>query len=86
MDDPVRGTLFRASDGEWYPLKLADMSHKTDAVVWWNTKGRFYGAKDPQVREWMLDPGNYTLDYFSINRAAGAKLGNAGVNYLPPAR
>ncbi len=26
------------------------MAHIKDAVVWWNEKGRFYGAKAPEVR------------------------------------
>jgi len=84
MEDPLRGTMFQASNQEWYPLKLADMAHKTDAVVYWNTIGRNFGAKSPEVRQWMLDPGNYTLDYFSINRRLGAELRNSGVRYLPP--
>jgi hypothetical protein len=84
IDDPVRGTLFRASDGDFYPLKLADMSHTTDAVTWWNSTGRAFGAKAPEVRQWMLNPDNYTLDLFSINRSAGATLCASGVRYLPP--
>ena len=84
VNDPIKGTLFKASDGEWHPLRYADMSHKTDAVTWWNSTGRGFGAKAPEVRQWMLDPQNYTLDYYKINRSAGAKLGNSGVRYLPP--
>jgi len=76
--------MFKGSDGNWYELKYADMSHKTDAVTWWNSTGRSFGAKSPEVRSWMLDPENYVLDYFSINRSAGATLGNSGVVYLPP--
>ena len=75
------GTEFKASDGEWYPLKDADMAHNKDAVKWWNYKGRHLGAKSPEVRKWMLDSKNYTLDHYSINRSAGAKLGET---YLPP--
>lgn len=59
------------------------MSHKTDAVSWWNETGRQYGAKSPEVRKWMLDSDNYYLDHYSINRSAGAKLGET---YLPPLR
>jgi hypothetical protein len=84
FDDPVLGKMFKASDGEWYPMKLGDMSHTTDAVTWWNSTGRAYGAKAPEVRSWMLSSENYTIDLFSINRSAGAKLGNSGVKYLPP--
>jgi hypothetical protein len=84
FDDPLLGTLFRASDGQWYPMKAGDMSHTTDAVSWWNSVGRNFGAKAPEVRSWMLAPENYTIDLYSINRSAGAKLGNSGIRYSPP--
>lgn len=80
----VRGKKeFQASDGEWYSLDNADMSHKTDAVSWWNQTGRNYGVKSKEVRKWMLDSDNYYLDHYSINRSQGAKLGE---NYLPPTK
>ena len=72
---------FLASDGNWYPIEKADMAHIKDAVVWWNEKGRFYGAKAPEVRAFMLDSNNYYLELYSINRSQGAHLGT----YLPPA-
>lgn len=74
-------TEFQASDGKWYDLKYSDMSHKTDAVTWWNETGRQFGAKSSEVRTWMLDSKNYVLDHLSINRSLGAKLGET---YLPP--
>ena len=86
VDDPFMGPQFKASDGEWYPFKLADMAHTTDAVDWWNSTGRHYGAKAPEVRAWMLNSNNYVLDYYSINRRQGALLGNSGVRYLPPTK
>ncbi len=79
--DPFGKTEFQASDGKWYDIKEADMAHKYDAVTWWNETGRYYGAKSPEVRKWMLDPNNYYLDHFSINRSQGAQLNE---NYLPP--
>ncbi|EOG5637488.1 GH-E family nuclease [Pseudomonas aeruginosa] len=80
--DPITGeTKFQASDGSWHDLSKADMAHKTDAVSWWNKTGRKFGAKSPEVRKWMLDSKNYTLDHYSLNRSAGAKLGE---RYLPP--
>jgi hypothetical protein len=80
-ENPVTGnTEFQASDGEWYPLKDADMSHRTDAVKYWNETGRYYGKQSPEVREWMTDPDNYVLDHYRINRSAGAKLTD---RYLP---
>ena len=45
------------------------MAHIKDAVVWWNEKGRFYGAKAPEVRAFMLDSNNYYLELYSINRS-----------------
>jgi hypothetical protein len=81
MVGPTGETLFQASDGKWYDISLADMAHTTDAVTWWNTVGRFFGAKAPEVRAWMLDPTNYYLELYSLNRSAGAKLGQT---YLPP--
>ncbi|MEC1180060.1 pre-toxin TG domain-containing protein [Metasolibacillus meyeri] len=74
-------TEFMASDNKWYPIEEADMAHLTDAVSWWNSTGRYYGAKSPEVREWMLDSNNYVLDHYSLNRSAGAKLNET---YLPP--
>lgn len=81
LRDGPDGPEFKASDGEWYQLKDADMAHKTDAVTWWNETGRGYGAKSQEVRDWMLDSKNYTLDHYSINRSLGAKIGET---YLPP--
>ena len=81
LRDGPDGVEFKASDKEWYPLKDADMAHNTDAVKWWNETGRQYGAKAPEVRDWMLDSDNYTLDHYSINRSLGAKLTD---RYLPP--
>lgn len=65
----------------WYPISEADMAHTTDAVTYWNTEGKFYGAKSPEVREWMLNSKHYELEHFSINRSEGARLGE---NYDPP--
>ena len=59
-----------------------DMAHRTDAVKWWNDVGRSFGPKSPEVRKFMLDPENYTLQPSSINRSAGARLGET---YQPPA-
>lgn len=77
------GLEFKASDGKWYDISQADMAHKTDAVSWWNEVGREYGAKSPEVRNWMLDSDNYYLEHYSINRSQGAILGQTQ-QYLPP--
>lgn len=84
-EDKVRGygsrTIFKDSKGQWHPLSEADMSHKTDAVTWWNNTGRYLGPKSKAVRDWMKNPENYYLDHYSINRSQGAKLGQV---YFPP--
>jgi filamentous hemagglutinin len=53
-----------------------------DALSWWNTTGRFFGPKAPEVRQFMLNPDNYVLQPSSINRSLGAQLGDS---YVPPA-
>ncbi|WP_208455878.1 hypothetical protein [Burkholderia gladioli] len=58
-----------------------DMAHRIDAVTWWNDVGRFYGPKSPEVRQFMLNSDNYVLQPRSINRSAGASLGQT---YQPP--
>ncbi|MHA6823018.1 LysM peptidoglycan-binding domain-containing protein [Ralstonia pseudosolanacearum] len=58
-----------------------DMAHTVDAVTWWNDVGRFYGPRAPEVRQFMLDSGNYVLQPSSTNRSAGARLGQT---YQPP--
>ena len=84
LRDGRNGVEFKASNGNWYRLKDADMAHTpTDAVSWWNETGRHYGAKSKEVRKWMLDSNNYTLDHYSLNRSDGAKLTQ---RYLPPTK
>lgn len=75
-------TYFLASNGKWYLLCYADMAHRKDAVTWWNNKGRYFGAKSARVRKFMLNPNNYYLEHYSINRSQGALLRQ---HYLPPA-
>lgn len=81
--DPVSGepTHFMDSKGNWRPMADGDMAHQTDAVRWWNDTGREFGARSPEVRSWMLDSKNYTVDYYGYNRSAGASLPDV---YLPP--
>lgn len=72
-----------ATDGKWRDIAEADMGHLTDAVTWWNKKGRKLGAKSKEVRKWMLDSKNYELEYFRYNRSKGSILGKT-TEYLPP--
>ncbi|MEH8033032.1 RHS repeat-associated core domain-containing protein [Gallibacterium anatis] len=74
---------FQDSNGIWRSIKDADMAHKIDAVSWWNSVGRQYGARSPEVRNWMKNSDNYYLEYYSINRSQGAKIQET---YLPPLR
>lgn len=79
MGNPVE---FQDTKGDWHPMAEGDMSHKVDAVKWWNDEGRYYGPKSPEVRDFMKNPDNYEIDYFKINRSKGAKLPD---RYEPPA-
>ena len=67
----------------WRDISEADMGHIHDAVTWWNSTGRQYGAKSKEVRDWMLDSDNYVLEYYSTNRSKGAILGQTQT-YEPP--
>lgn len=64
---------------KWTHIRNTDMAHRYDAVKWWNETGIKYGPKSPEVRAWMLDPNNYELHPYWVNRSAGAKL---DVTYL----
>jgi RHS repeat-associated protein len=60
-------------DGEWVPLDSTfDMAHLTDAAIWWNYVGQYYGKRHKEVRAFMLRSDNYILQHRSKNRAAGA--------------
>jgi RHS repeat-associated protein len=81
LRDTENGVEVQSSNGNWVPIDQTDMAHTTDAVRWWNEVGRSYGARSPEVRQWMLDPNNYRLEAFGINRGNGGRL---RVRYLPP--
>ncbi len=73
----------------WYHIDEMDMGHLHDAVVYWNSDGpwgragRSFGPRSQEVRDWMLDPLNYALEHFSINRSRGSILGQTQ-RYLDP--
>jgi Pretoxin HINT domain/HNH/ENDO VII superfamily nuclease with conserved GHE residues len=67
----------------WVDISDTDMGHRVDAVSWWNEVGRFFGPKSEEVREFMLDPDNYELEPYWINRSKGSLLGKQE-QYLPP--
>ena len=73
--------LIKARDGVWWNMEDCDMSHIVDAVTWWNSNGRFTGARSRTVRGFMEDLDNYELEPSGPNRARGAA---SGERYLPP--
>ena len=80
----IRYTAPGEKRGKWYDLdEKVDLAHKTDAVTWWNTVARPKGYKPrgQEVRAWMLDSKNYTLQPRSVNRSMGAQIGET---YEPP--
>ena len=58
----------------WTDIANTDMAHRVDAVSWWNSVGVKYGPKAPEVRAFMLEPKNYELQPYWINRSKGALL------------
>jgi len=60
-------------DGAWTPTSKTDMSHRRDAVKYWNEEGYVHGQRAPEVREFMRDPENYELEESGANRSRGAK-------------
>jgi hypothetical protein len=73
--DPARG---------WRPISEFDMGHKAgvDVVHYWNTFGRYTGARSTEMRDFMNNPASYELMHRSVNRSGGAKL---RAQYLEPA-
>ena len=80
--DPVTDSVNVA--GKLVPVSACDMSHVVDAVLWWNTQGRFTGVRSSAVVNFMMDPNNYILEPSAANRARGAALAGRGVRYQPP--
>lgn len=72
----IDGEFKSKRDGNWYPLRDADMSHTHDCVRMWNEVGRPAGwePRGPEARAFMNDPSNYYLEHYSYNRSDGAKL------------
>lgn len=79
--DPVKKTFFDVYAKTWYPENVAAMGHKIDAVIWWNSNGRFTGMRSETVDRFMKDPDNYELEETTQNSARGAALAE---RYLPP--
>ncbi|MGV2112114.1 PAAR-like domain-containing protein [Agrobacterium salinitolerans] len=56
--------------------------HPVDAVDYWNSTGRFHGARSQEVRDWMLNSDNYRFEWGPSNSSRG---GQTRSRYLPPA-
>ena len=57
-------------------LHIKESGHK-DAVEYWNTEGKYTGAKSQQVRDYMNNPDNYYLEYKGYNRSDGGCIKDA---------
>ena len=80
--DRVNNRFLNSRDNQWYPESRAAMGHVIDAVIWWNSNGRFTSMQSDEVIRFMQDAENYELEETSQNSARGASL---GIRYLPPA-
>ena len=61
--------MFFVWDGDQLDMELSDSGN--------------YGAKSKEVRKFMLNPDNYYLEHYRINRSQGPKLKQT---YLPPTK
>lgn len=61
--------MFFVWDGDQLDMELSDSGN--------------YGAKSKEVRKFMLNPDNYYLEHYSINRSQEPKLKQT---YLPPTK
>ncbi|MFM2388472.1 MAG: hypothetical protein RLZZ437_27 [Pseudomonadota bacterium] len=78
------GQRQRSGRGGWRPVNRPDVHmghHPVDAVDWWNSTGRYTGARSQTVRDWMLDSNNYRFEYGPLNSSRG---GATRSTYLPP--
>lgn len=76
--------VFLAENGQWYPVNRSNVHmghHPVDAVDWWNSTGRYFGAKSPEVRAWMRNSENYRFEYGPLNSGRG---GATTSRYLDP--
>ena len=79
--DLSTNAFYNSRDGVWYAESKAAMGHVIDAVIWWNSNGRFKGMQNDDVLRFMQDPDNYELEESGQNNSRGASL---GIRYLPP--
>ena len=59
----------------WHRMADCDMGHIVDAVVWWNSNGRFTGPQSPEVRRsWRT---RTTTNWNQADRIGFAAAGSA---------
>ena len=83
FDADLGEDVFLGEDGIWRPVNRPNVHmghHPVDAVDWWNSTGRYTGAKSQTVRDWMLDSNNYRFEYGPLNSSRG---GATRSTYLP---
>ncbi len=66
------------------PVSQCDMGHLIDAVLWWNSNGRFTYPQSPTVDAFMKDPQNYEFEPSDTNQLRGRQLAAGGARYLIP--
>ena len=77
--------FFDQENNVWRPVDSPQTHmghHPVDAVDYWNTTGRFHGARSQEVRDWMLNSDNYRFEWGPSNSSRG---GQTPSRYLPPA-
>lgn len=79
--DVTKNVFLNSRDNQWYAEARAAMGHVIDAVIWWNSNGRFKGMQSDAVLRFMEDPANYEFEETIQNSTRGASL---GIRYLPP--
>jgi hypothetical protein len=68
------------------PISACAMGHVIDAVLWWNTNGRFTGPQSPEVARFMTDPLNYEIEPQDSNSLRGSLMGGRGNKYEDSAK
>jgi hypothetical protein len=75
-------------EADWYDLSECNLGHVEDVVVWWNHTGKYFkrpgGRVAREVRRWMNDPKNYTLEHWSHNFSKGGATAAAGHRFEDP--
>jgi hypothetical protein len=71
----ANGETLPPGEFTWWPISACVMGHIIDAVIWWNTNGRFTGPQSDEVEKFMTDADNYEIEPSGPNSLRGALLG-----------